>query len=132
MHPVALAASGRTEVWIATDNIFRCFVETVVVKVLVTVPFPDNISFPIYFDDRVVKKRLVGNLSILHCPVAENQGVAFVNFRCHARHIVSCWVACTLEVMMLTSHPTRLFTGIFDILMLIEFPGNITFPVYLH
>lgn len=95
------------------------------------VPFPNDVAFPVNFDEYVIEELFVRDLVVMNGFMAEDQGVTAVGLAFHARNVVTNWVAFTLIVMMLTSHPHSWLAFIFDVFFVVEFPNNVTIPVEL-
>ena len=72
-------------------------------------PAPQNIPFPVYFDDLVIDQFFIGNLMIVYIFMGQDDGISTVGFRFAARIIISKGIYLYLVIVMLSCQPGRLF-----------------------
>ncbi|MNI88176.1 hypothetical protein D3C73_1454470 [compost metagenome] len=59
MHPVSRFIAEEPGVRIAEQHVFSLLVKAEFVEMLMAVPFPDNVSFPVHFNNRIVQQQLI-------------------------------------------------------------------------
>lgn len=75
VHPVAYIACDH--VGIAVHGVARFFAKGQIVEVFAACPFPDDVAFPVDFDDGVVYEGFFGDGWIGDIFVAQDEGVDF-------------------------------------------------------
>ena len=130
VHPVThFTVLSVVNVRVSEQCIFCSFGEAQVFKVFVYRPFPNDVAFPVYFDDGVIQQTFISDTFVVYIGVSQNQGVTAVCFWFHTRYIVTYWVPFTLVIMVLTSHPFWFMTFVFDQFFFIPFPYYVAIPV---
>ena len=132
VHPVAYTPTSRPHIWIAAENVFGLLAESHFHEVLAADPFPYDITFPVYFDDRIITQQFVGDFRIVQIFVGKNHRVPFIDKGFHAGDVITHRTSLPLEIMVLPGHPLWFFSRIFYVFIFREFPDNIPFPIYLN
>ena len=130
MHPVTTGFSVKSR--ITEQNIFGSFIKIKFFKMIRSTPAPQDISFPVYFDDLIIDQFFIGNLMIVYIFMCQDDGISTVGFRFAARIIISDGISFSLVIVMLSCLPGRFFSRICDQLRVIEFPDDISVIIHLH
>ena len=116
---------------VTEENVLGCLGEIELVEVFAHGPFPNDVAFPVYFDDGVIQKTLIANALVVKVRVAKDKGVAAIGLAFHAWHIVAYWIAFALVVVVLTCHPAWFMAFVLDVVFVVKLPHNVAVPVEL-
>ena len=132
MHPVAHAAAAGAHVRIVIQRRTRRVVKPQLLKMVAAAPFPYHVALPVDLNNGVVQQQLVGNGLVHQVGVGQNQRIAPFHLRLQPRRIVAYRVTRSLIIMVRARHPAGFIARIAHLLVAVEFPGNVTFPVHLN
>ena len=132
VQPIPHTASAVMHIRISCQHILLYLIKANFLKMLIGMPLPNNIAFPIYFQKNIIAKIFIADLLVHKILMAQNQCGTAVGFALHLRHIISHRISFPLKIMMLSGHPLRLLSYIFNKFMLIKLPNYIAVPIHLH